>query len=501
MTKIQYQVSSELTNIEGKFKLTFLRHRKDIANLLSELKSGRKLLELFKSEAITSAIFKRLFESGYIDNNQNITSKGEKFLQNPLISETEKGTYSIDISKISLLDGDYSIITNIKRKLSDERRLLTTYQNRLLVRQNQIIVDNEFNEFTSFDALDLYGETKGTRVMESPVQKSDVKFDIIEKKYKFGDKWLSCGDDLYSKIKAKTEFILASNDHGQFDLNRMVLTIKSLKDFNERDLINGVLSKYESKGVLIENIPITIQDLAQAHEYAYLYAYYMLKGNNYLSFMELNEMFQNEILSKDIFESSIKTKLSSFSYSMNGFRQYLSADKFAALSYKLSILEYLLNIKVQNNEFSSARTYDDLVKLFNQEVSLSEVSKVYLVMGYPFVKNQRNKIIDALTSLKKTYKDITIVQKGNIQTKDENIESQVRNMSIQITENNGILKSFHDRYILFLLKNGKFVSFLMTCEYGQFFNQDHGSVMGSIIKIDSKELKKDSYDLLQMVRG
>ncbi len=294
---------------------------------------------------------------------------------------------------------------------------------------------------------------------------------------------------------------MLTNDYGHFDLDLVTLTIKSLKDFSESDLIKGQLSKFNKDGVTIENIPISIKEGNQALEYAYLYAYFKLKGNNYLSFMELDEMFQNEILTRDIFEESVKRKLASFSYSMNGFRQYLSDDKFKTLAYKLSILEYLLDIKIQNNEFSSAQSYDQLLKLFEQEISPSEVNKVYFVLGYPFVKNQRNKIIDAMNSFKKSYKDIVIVQKGNIQTKDQKVESDVTNMGINIVENSDILKSFHDRYILFSLKNGKFVSYLMTCEYGQYFSQDHGTVMGSIIKIDSKELKKDKFDLLQMVRG
>jgi len=501
MTKIHYQVPSELTNIEGKFKLTFFRERKDIAGLLTELKNGRKLIDIFRSNSISNALFKNLLEGGYIDNNQNITSKGQLIINHPLIAETEKGTYSIDFSKIALLDGDYSIITNIKRKLSDEKRLLTPYQNRLLIRHNQIIVDNDSNEFTTFDSLDLYGEQRATRVMESSTTKSEVKFDILDKKYKFGDKWLLCGDDLYIKLKSKVEQLILTNDYGHFDLNLVTLTIISLKDFSESDLIKGQLSKFNKDGVTIENIPISIKDENQALEYAYLYAYYKLKGNNYLSFMELDEMFQNEILTKDIFEDSVKRKLASFSYSMNGFRQYLSDDKFKTLAYKLSILEYLLDIKIQNNEFSSAHSYDQLLKLFEQEISSSEVNKVYFVLGYPFVKNQRNKIIEAMNLFKKSYKDIVIVQKGNIQTKDQKIESDVINMGINIVENSDILKSFHDRYILFSLKNGKFVSYLMTCEYGQYFSQDHGTVMGSIIKIDSKELKKDKFDLLQMVRG
>ena len=120
MTKIHYQVPSELTNIEGKFKLTFFRERKDIAGLLTELKKNRKLIDIFRSNSISNALFKNLLESGYIDNNQNITSKGQLIINHPLIAETEKGTYSIDFSKIALLDGDYSIITNIKRKLSDD---------------------------------------------------------------------------------------------------------------------------------------------------------------------------------------------------------------------------------------------------------------------------------------------------------------------------------------------------------------------------------------------
>lgn len=501
MTKIYYQLPSELTNIEGKFKLSFKRKRKDIASLLTELKKGRKLIDIFKSSSIASALFKYLQQNDYIDGNQNLTSIGEQVMLNPLITETEKGTYSIDFSMIELQDGNYSMITNIKRKISDEKRVLTQYQNRLLIRDNQIIVDNDSNEFTTFDSLDLYGEQKPTRVMQSSASKNQVKFDILEKKYMFGDKWLFCGDELYTKIISKVENILASNDLGQFDVIQATLTIKSLKDFTESDLIKGQLSNFTKEGITIENIPIIISDYDQALEYAYLYAYYKLKGNNYLSFMELDEMFQNEILTKDLFNDSIKRQLNSFSYSMNGFGEHLPSDKLKTLAYKLGIMEYLLEIKFQNNEYSKVQSYDELVKLFEREVSVSEVDKVYFILGYPFAKNQRNKIIAAVKSFKMSYKNIAIVQKGNIQTKDSSIETTISNMGIDISENSEIQKLFHDRYILFSLKNGKFVSFLMTCEFGQYFNHDQGTVMGSIIKIDPKDLKKNQFDLLQMVGG
>lgn len=500
MVKVLYSVESEHVNIEGKFKLSIFRERKDIQSLLKELKNGRKLFDLFNSNSIANTLLKNLINDELIDANQVVTSKGENYIQDPLFKEIEKGTYSIDFNKICLLDGDYSIITNIKRKISDDKRLLTQYNNRFLVKLNQIVLDNEANDITLFDSIDLYGE-RGTRVMESNITKSNVNFNIVDQTYKFGDKWLRCGSDLICKVKEKAKDLLLNNPYGEFDLNSLYLIINSIKDFTEKDLINGRLSSYKQSGLTIENFPIIIKDFNQAVEYAYLYAYYNLKNNNYLSFTELDEMFQNEILAKDIFTEKVKKELATFSYSMNGFRERLDKEKYDKLAYKLGILQYLLDIKIENNEFSRAKNYDQITNLFVHQINPDEVNGLFLVMGYPFVKNPRNKLKDAISSLKSKYKDITIVQKGNNQVKDDKIESDIISMGIKTFEIPEIVKSFHDRYIIFSLKNGTYKSFLVTCEFGQFFNLDSREHFGSIIAIDSKELKKDKTDLLKIIRG
>jgi hypothetical protein len=501
MLKVTYASNCDLVNIEGKFNLTIQRERNDIRSLLEVLHSEKKLEDLFGSKSIANALFKRLKEWSYVDENQRLTSIGEAAIQNPLIEETEKGTYSIDVNKIALLDGDYWVVTEITRKLSDERRTLQNYISRTVLSGNQCVIDNESRETTLFTKLEPYGEQKPTRVMESQPSTSRLDFDIINQTYKSRDHWLKCGVDLFPKIKDKVLSILSQNEYGVFDLDKRRLTIKSLKDFTEQDLIKGVLSTYSKDGIVIENIPIEITDKKQAIEYAYLYAYYNLANNNYLSFTELDEMFQNEILAKDIYAENLKDQLSTFSYSMSGFQQNLSKDKYDTLSYKLGILQYLLDLKIQNNEFSKVKNYEQLSRLLTKQVAPEEVDKVFLVMGYPFVKNARNRIIEALSALRAKYPNITIVQKGNKQIKDSAIESQVGQMGVDITENDSILKSFHDRYVLFRLHNGTFVSYLVTCEFGQYFSQDNGSNMGSIIKIESKELKKGDTDLIKIIRG
>lgn len=499
MAKLQYTIKSEHVNVEGKFKLSISRERNDIKSLLQELKKGKKLIDIFKSKSIANAILKLLQDKNLIDSNQSVTSDGEEMIKSPFFEEEEKGTYSIDFNTI-LLDNYYSIITNIKRKISNERRELSIFKIRDIVKGNQIVLDNSLIEITFFNALDSYGE-KGTRVMSANPIEGNVSFDIIEQTYRFGEKWLKCGTNLINKIKEKAKQELSNNPYGTFNLDEQKLVINNLKDFTEKDLINGKLTQYIHNGIHAQDFSITIKTYQQAEEYAYLYAYYKLKDNEYLSFSELDEMFQNEILTNDIFAANVKKDIATFSYSMDGFKRFLSKEKYDKLSYKLEILKYLLDLKFENNEFSSAKNYKDLTKLFKQQIKPDSVNHVYLIMGYPFVKNNNNpnKMKEAIQNLKTCYEDITIVQKGT-QKKDKIVEKEVLDIGIKTIEKPGIQQAFHDRYIIFALKNNTYITYLVTCEYGQFFNQNNEQ-LGAIIKVDPKELKKGNIDLLKIIRG
>ena len=84
----------------------------------------------------------------------------------------------------------------------------------------------------------------------------------------------------------------------------------------------------------------------------------------------MNEVFQNEVLSKNVIDESIKDSLLDFSFSMDGFEKNLSAEKYNKLSYRLKVMKTLLNIEAikDSQGFSSAKNYADVLKLLKEKV-------------------------------------------------------------------------------------------------------------------------------------
>src|SRR5690606_17792163 len=125
--------------------------------------------------------------------------------------------------------------------------------------------------------------------------------------------------------------------------------------------------------------PLCIDNVAMAKQYAYLYMYYRLKDDAIYSFKEMDEIFQNEVLTKNIFTESVKQNhlMLEFQYDYNGFKDNLSADKFNNLSYKLRVLEEFLDLTIVDNEFSRARNYSDIVNKFKTTISGSSVHHLY----------------------------------------------------------------------------------------------------------------------------
>lgn len=498
--RILYKTTGTLSNFEAKVDLKLDRSRNDFKTLLTEINSGKKIDTIFKSIAISNSIEKILKNKGFIDASGKLTKSGKDFINNPRLEEIESGTYSIDHVALPIGIEIVHFFSAMRRTISNEKRASSQWYVQNLLTQNQFVTDRK-DEIVYFKEVSLPKQLKS--VFKGEDKSTEINVNLVEKTYSI-DKgtWLDTGDNLYSKVLSYAYEVLKKNPYGRFDLVQNLLYIDSLKDFSDQELVIGELDRYSYQGIEVSKFPLCIDNVAMAKQYAYLYMYYRLKDDAIYSFKEMDEIFQNEVLTKNIFTESVKQNhlMLEFQYDYNGFKDNLSADKFNNLSYKLRVLEEFLDLTIVDNEFSRARNYSDIVNKFKTTMSGSSVHHLYMVMGYPFAKNAKTKTREMIEAFKKEYANISIVKKGNEQQENAEIENDVRKMGVLVKENSAIKSAFHDRYLVFELENKTFEVYLVTCEIGQFFNPSTNQPLGSIFKVNTHEITKENRNLIQLVK-
>ena len=494
---ISIKIPTKKVNIEGKYELTFKRKREDVKQVLLKIKSGDKLINMFPP-AISQSLRKQFVENGYIDTAENIQANGDKFIDNPFKAETERSIYSIDLAEFEISGYKRQMVINLTRKLTTEDREFS-HNNPFttVISDNELLLNNEKIYFSELKNISK------DRAYVGKESNYDLIFDVTNGLYNAGFGFKASGDInnlLKSYVK---ESIEGSQNYLKLSDDLDFVIIKSLKDFDDNDLLNGTISSLKfNDSIEIVNVPFVIDTLKIATEYAYLFMYQKISDGEYLSIIEMNELFENEVLSKSIFTDDIKKKLSGFTYSEDGFSKYLEKSKYEDLSYKLNVMKTLLDVDIKDTKLQNVRTYNELLGYISSIVSPKDVKKVSLVLGYSMAKTIKNKIIDCLEAFQNTYKNIEIVAKndGTGQKTDDSIKGSILNHGVPLKTNTEIGKNFHDRYILFELNDGTYTCMLATNEIGQFFNIETSEPLGSVITISNDEIVKSGKSLISMVK-
>jgi len=498
--KISYRVNGILNNFESKVDLKLNRNRNDFKSLLLEIESGKNLEQIFGSTALANSLEKILKSRGLIDASNKLTKSGKDFIVSPLLEEVESGTYSIDYVSMPIGNETVNYFSAMRRTISNEKRNFSNWNISNIVVDNQMLTDRK-DECVFFKELALPKQLKS--VFQGQEKTVELNVDLVEKKYNVEKgSWLFTGDELFHKVLTYADEALKNNPYGRFDLMNNLLYVETLKDFSDKELVSGQLENYSSKGITVNNYPLCIDQVVMAKQYAYLYMYYRLNEDATYSFKEMDEILQNEVLTKNIFTDSVKSSktMLEFQFDFNGFKDNLDTEKFNNLAYKLRVLEEFLDLKIVDNEFSKAKNYKEIVSKFATSLSGSTVNELFMVMGYPFAKNGKTKTSEMIQEFAKEYQNITIVKKGNEHIENEDIEKKVRSLGVKVRENKNIKKAFHDRYLVFELTNKTYEVYLITCEIGQFFNSATNQPLGSIIKINPNEVSKDNVNLIHLVK-
>lgn len=484
--KIEITSQGKLIDLETKLNLGYYRKRIDYKNLLISIKEGKSLLGQFP-KSIANSISKRLIELKYIDNGGNLTEEGNKMIDNPELLETETGAYSVKIMEFKLGDTVYNLIPEIRRKLSQQRRELVDYSLNGYEIKNHIILDDEIVRFISMDQ-----QEKSNKVFISEDKDEIVvKIDLEQKIYEYGSKALELGSSLSGKLIKLADDLLNDNPYGKFDFSiKKFIISNGLKNLAQEEIIIGEVKQFKKDYLLIENAKFIIDDEKTAYEYLYRIAYDKLQKDSYYTLDDLNDIYINEIFNSGIFTENIKKQIVDFTYDMNGFSSYLPKKEYESLQYKLNVLAFLLDFTLVTDDFNSVTDYVSLAKTFNTFVPSNKVKECYVVMGYPFAKNKRNRFNEFYHFFSNTYKNVYIIKKGNSQTEDYDIIKEFEKQEIPIYDISSLKEYYHDRYIIFKMNDDQYKIFLLTSEIGQFFKLKSNEKMGLIKELDYKEIEQ-----------
>jgi len=486
--KIEITSQGKVLDLEAKLKLVYNRRRVDYKKLLISIKEGNSLLNEFP-KSIANSISKRLTELKFIDNGGNITEAGNKMIDNPELLETETGAYSVKIMQFKLGDDDYNMIPEIRRKLSTQKRDLVENPLKEYEINNYIVLDDEIVRFVS---MNQQGQSKRVFIGDNQEDIS-IKIDLDHEVYEYESKSMELGPSLLTKLVNFADSMLQDNPYGNFDFDsKSFILNKGLKMLTIPEILTGSIQQYKKDSLVIENAPFVIDDFMTAKEYAYKIAYSKLQQEDYYSIPDLNDIYVNELFDSGVFSDAIKKDMFDFTYDINGFKNYLTKKEYESLQYKLNVLEFLLGFSLleENTEFSKATNYKELVKTFNTYVPAKQVEASYIVMGYPFARNSRNKFSEFYDEFSKTYKDSFVIKKGNPQKVDFKMEEKFKKKEVPIYEFDSLREHYHDRYIIFKLKNNQYKVFLITSEIGQFFKMNSTDNMGLVKELDYQEIKK-----------
>ena len=494
---IKITLEAKNTSYEGRFALHFRRERRDVANLLVELKKGKTLDSIFP-KPVAKSVSKKLIDQSFVDRSESLTVTGENFIKYPYLKENERGIYSLTVASFDRSDFDFRIAISIERKLSEKEAQLEPVSIPLLVQGNEFTFANERNEIGVLDSVELISDGKAYVV---PKGENEIVFDLTKGTYETDGEY-RMGENLSAYVAKYAKRVVSENTNSFEITDDFKILVKNPKDISVQDMLDGNLSKTKVGVVDINNVPLLIIDSDLAKRYAYLWLYDLLMKGNYYSISEMSEIVQNEVSSKPIIDVSLRNEMSVMTVSKDGFKKYLPAEYYEKLEYKLRIMDEYLGIEsiVEDANFAKVKDYHSLSSYIADIVSPSDVSKMYLVMGYAFVKRKDNRILECVDALKRTFDDLTIVcKKGKTSQEEEpGLREKISGMGVKIVDKTGLSEHFHDRYIIFELKNGTFATFLCTAEIGQIFH--NGETKGSIIKIPNSDTKKGGTSLIEMIK-
>lgn len=492
---ITLNLNTTKKTLEGKYEFTFKRERKDIKNTLLEIQNGNTIGKMFPT-SVAISLKKQFQENGYIDSNGNLMAQGITFIKYPFKTDFERSIYTVEFMEVDIAGVKRQIVVNMTRRLVNEDNKPSTFTFQNLITMNEIQINDEK---IYFERLENISKDKAYLGKEKP---SKISFDVTSGTYNagFGNKELGSSmndlvnDYVKTLIKEKVSYFVLDDE--------MNVVVKNLSDFTMEDLLHGELSYLKTDEIEFSKVPLVITDSATAQKYAYLYMYNKIGSGEYLSFDEMNEAFNNEVLSSSIIDRSVKASMQGFTYSEEGFKKYLDKSKYDDLSYKLNVMKTLLNYESKDNKIHKVRNYFELTDYIKTIISPKDVNKVSLVLGYAMVNNSKNTIIECLGALKSEFTNIEIVAKndGSNQKTSESIKASILYLGVPIKTNTEIGKKFHDRYIVFELKDGTYKVMLATNEIGQFFNVETHEPLGTLMVIPNEEVIKAGKSLINMVK-
>lgn len=497
---VKINVPVTIKHCEGKFDLQLYRERLDVKNLLLELKSGKKLNDIFHHKQIVESIRTQLSSAPFffIDKNDKVLVDGEKFIDNPYKFEKETGVYSIEYASLNLNSINKNIILRMDRKLDKHERSLVDFSFNDFIYENDIKMgDDETIKVNKLDNL------VGSKAYSSNEGTGSICFDAFNGKYnsKYGE--YKAGESLSSYMKNEIISILKKNaSYLEMSNDLKYCYVDSLKDINTDDKKSGVISLIEIQNVEITKMPFKIRSKKLAEEYSYWYLNDKINSGEYMSLADMNDLFQNEILSKDIFDESILDCLYNITITLDGFKDHLSDSVYQKLAYRLNVMKTLLDFDINQKDYTKVSSYNELVDYVCHQIDYKNVKRVYMIMGYPYVDNSRNKIIECMEEFQKEFKEIIIIKKLPVnpksQREDLNIKNELHSKGITCYESTDIQNAYHDRFMIFDLGGIQKV-FLISCEIGQFFNDNH-EARGYISPIELSSTVRYGKNLLQYVK-
>ena len=497
---IRINFPCSIKSCEGKFDLKLRRERLDYKNLLLELKSGKRLSDIFPQRQMAESIRTQLSSSPlfYIDKNDRVLPDGEEFINDPYKYEEESGVYYIEYATLKLGGKNYNVILKMNRNLEKSQRQMVTFEFNDFLYENDIKMgENETIKINSIRNL------VSSNVFSGKEESGSISFDAFNGTYngKYGE--FKAGNTLSTYMKNEILNILKKNaSYIEMNDDLQFCYIDSLLDIKDEDKKSGVISLINVDEVEITKMPFKIKTLKMASEYSYWYLYDRMINGEYLSLEDMNDIYQNEILSKGIFDNNIIDKLHNVNITLDGFKNQLTESQYSKLSYKLNVMKTLLDIDFDKKNYSKATNYSELVEGISREIDYKNVSKVYMIMGYPYVHNNRNRIIESMTEFKKYFNNIILIKKlpnnPKQQREDLNYKNELMAMGITCYESSDIQNAYHDRFMIFDMGNTS-KAYLVSCDIGQFFS-DNNESRGYINPIDLSATVRNGKNILQYAK-
>lgn len=496
---IRLTLPVEVTVVETKASLHYERMREDVAKLLTELKQGHTLLSVFSSAPVASAVSTKLKRDGLLDGSGSLTAKSDAFIANPRLAQDEEGIFSFEYCFLPDDGLGMSFVPQVMRKLSTEKAEKSRVEPAVAIEGVEFGIDA--TEKGYMVSINVEGNQTAYLLQE---QKNRVVFNLSQGTYEYKGKRLRMGDKFHDllfkfaveKSKELFPYCVLTEE--------MSVVVLNLEDFDTRSLMNGVTTLSAAPVELID-IPLLIKSEAVASKYVFLWLYERLMAGNYYSLVEMEELVQNEIATSPIIDASLRDYVSTIEVNRSAFKRHLSPEKYAKLDYRLRVMEEYLGLEtMKNTSFSRCKNYAELATAIASEVSPSEVARLHLVMGYPFVKTRNNRILDSIDALKVYYQNMTVVFKKwrdrPNQEEDPSLRTMVSQKGVSIIDKEGLIDDFHDRYLVFDLRNGSHQVLLCTCEIGQIFKPHSSETKGNLFRVNNAEVVKSGKSLIDMIK-